>query len=167
MVHNVSCFVTSKFPFVSMLPSITIAGFSGALSPYRHLFQESEDRLASAFQMTERLQQSLDSANEALKTSVTPICWALGFENGVVAKGTVYLELSGKACFGNLVVHCSGRYRVITIWRTGSGDKSPRTLVCFVCPMVCHLMYTVSMFVWMACTKMLVRKKLTGKTIQV
>eukprot|EP00435_Cladocopium_sp_Y103_P050332 s653_g15.t1 len=34
------------------------------------LREESEERLASAFQMTERLQQSLDSANEALKSSV-------------------------------------------------------------------------------------------------
>ena len=34
------------------------------------IMQESEERLASAVQMTERLQQSLDSANEALQSSV-------------------------------------------------------------------------------------------------
>jgi len=60
-----------------------------------HLFQESEERLASAFQMTERLQQSLDSANEALKTSVQSQhskdelytnLLILGVENGVGSK---------------------------------------------------------------------------------
>ena len=34
------------------------------------IIQESEERLANAVQMTERLQQSLDSANEALQSSV-------------------------------------------------------------------------------------------------
>ena len=87
-----------------------------------------------------------------------------GFQD--VPRNSENLGLSSKSGFQNFVLNSSGRCRAINIWRTTGSEKSPRTLVCVLSPMACDLTYTVSLFVWIACTNMLVRKKRTGKTLQ-
>ena len=64
-----------------------------------------------------------------------------GFQD--VPRNSENLEFSNKSGFRNFVINSSGRCRVINIWRTTGSEKSPRTLVCVLCPMACDLTYSI------------------------
>ena len=183
MFHKVSCFVTFCHPnfhmslyefMVPSVPSVSAvicALFPPPVSGIRGTFGKrlSDDREAAAVpgfgqRSTEDFGSKPTFQRWTLHQFADP--WGgewRGFQD--VPRNSENLELSSKSGFRNFVINSSGRCSVINIWRTTGSEKSPRTLVCVLCPMACDLTYTVSMFVRIACTNMLVRKKCRDFTV--
>ena len=138
MFHNLSSFVIPlSICFLWFHPFHRF--FWWSVPDSCHMFQESEERLASAFQMTERLQQSLDSANEALKSSVQSQHSKDELYTNLLILGGEWRGFQASLCLEvffcktdvrNSTIDSSARCKVINIWRTTGREKSPRTLVC-------------------------------------
>ena len=180
--NDLQCFITflvlsPKFPYEFMVPSIPSASpmicapFLPPVSGIRGTFGKrlSDDGEAAAVPgFSQRSIEDFGSKPTFQRWTLHQFAdpWGgewRGFQD--VPRNSENLGLSSKSGFQNFVINSSGRCRAINFWRTTGSEKSPRTLVCVLCPMACDLTYTVSMFVWIACTNMLVRKKCRDFTV--